>query len=343
MINLIKKYYQAWETKDINLLKEVVHSSIYGVRTYQEDKLFTNDELYTTFNNSTINKVEVIKTDIIEDAVKLLLTINNQSVAAKIKIKDNKIYKVYEEIPNSARRIKCVCAYDGSSYSGYQKQQNASSIQETIETAITKAFKLDNQVRIHSSGRTDKGVHAINQVFHFDLDTQIKIDKIPMILNSYLPSSILIKSCDDVDHTFHSRYDVKEKEYIYKININEYNPIQRNYEWFIKDFDLHKFNEQLNKIVGEHDFTSFTKANKNHSNIRTIFKTYTDVQGNYVYVHIKGNGFLRYMVRNIVGAIIAINQGKLNYSITELLELKDVNLIKDKAPANGLYLYDVKY
>jgi tRNA pseudouridine38-40 synthase len=163
-----------------------------------------------------------------------------------------------------------------------------------------------------------------------------------MILNTYLPDSIYIKSTEEVDCTFHSRYDVKEKEYMYKINTIQYDPIQRNYEWFVPNLDIEKLNMDLQEIVGTHDFTSFTKTTTK-STIRTIHNVSIKVENNYLYIHIKGSGFMRYMVRNIVGVLVAINKGKLKYSIKELIEKKDVNTLNDKAPASGLYLYNVKY
>ena len=341
MINIIKKYYLAWETNDLELLKSVVTTPIFGVRTYLEEKLFTNEELHMTFNSNKLKTVEILSYKSDKEVTKLELKIDDIPVSARIVIQDDKVYKVYEIVKTNMRRFKCVCSYDGSPFSGYQKQLNAPSVQETIETAIQKAFKQDN-ISIHSSGRTDKGVHAINQIFHFDIETSIETDRIKMILNTYLPDSIFVKSTEEVDCTFHSRYDVKEKEYMYKINTKEYDPIQRNHEWFVAGLDIAKLNKDLREIIGTHDFTSFTKTTTK-SATRTIYNAFVTEEKNYLYIHIKGSGFMRYMVRNIVGVLVAINQGKLQYSIKELIEKKDVNTLNDKAPASGLYLYNVNY
>jgi tRNA pseudouridine38-40 synthase len=341
MIELIKKYYYAWETNDLEILKSVISTPIFGVRTYLEDKLFTNEELYINFKTNKLNKVEILSYNTIDEVTKLELKIDGVLVATRIVIQDEKIYKVYEIVKSKSRRFKCVCSYDGSSFSGYQKQLNAPSVQETIETAIHKAFKQEN-ISIHSSGRTDKGVHAINQIFHFDFESSIRTDRIKMILNTYLPDSIYMKSVEEVDCTFHSRYDVKEKEYMYKINTQNYNPIQRNYEWFVADLDVDKLNCDLQEIIGTHDFTSFTKKTTK-STTRTIYNAYITKENNCIYIHIKGSGFMRYMVRNIVGVLVSINKGKLKYSMKELIKIQDVNALNDKAPAGGLYLYDVNY
>ena len=343
MIEQIRDYYSAWISNDIVLLETVMFRNIFGVRTYREEKLYTKQELLENFESNTIESVVIEDFKEVDDYVRCRLVINDTEVSAKFTFKEERIYKVYEEKTTNNRRIKCVVAYDGSSYSGYQKQLNASSIQGTIETAIKKTFNQDKLVSIHSSGRTDKGVHAVNQVFHFDINSKMKTHAISQVLNRYLPDSIYIKSAEEVEQTFHSRYDLKVKEYMYKINYREFDPIQINYEWFIKDFDLEVFKRELKSVVGTHDFTTFTKNIPNHINIRTIFDVSIKTDDYFTYIYIKGNGFLRYMVRNIIGAIYLISTGKLDYSVQELIELKDVTLINEKAPASGLYLYDVKF
>lgn len=345
MLDLIKKYYQAWELKDETLLDEVLHQEFYGIRTVTEKSIFTKEELIT----------EIHKTDFILFSLELLLeenntidlkavmTINNITVKANIKvmIADEKISKIYEQDELDSTRIKCIVSYDGSGFCGYQRQPNDPSIQEAIESVLQKI--TEEEITIHSSGRTDKGVHAFNQVFHFDTTSKIEPKKFSMVLNSYLPDSIHIKSSEKVVDTFHSRYDVKTKEYMYKINTKEFNPIQRNYEWYIEDFDYEVFTRELESIKGVHDFTSFTKTQKNHSNEREIYDVRMIRKDDHVYIYITGNGFLRYMVRNIIGALYSISKGKTEYSMKELLALKDSSLVKEKAPAAGLYLYKVEY
>ena len=136
MINIIKKYYLAWETNDLSLLKSVVTTPIFGVRNYLEDRLFTNEELYINFKSNKLDKIEILSYKSDKEVIKAELKLNDIPVSARIVIKDNKVYKVYEIIKTNMRRFKCVCSYDGSPFSGYQKQLNAPSIQETIETAI---------------------------------------------------------------------------------------------------------------------------------------------------------------------------------------------------------------
>ncbi len=345
MLELIKKYYQAWELKDETLLDEVLHQTFYGIRTVNEKSIFTKEELLAEMNETDfiLFSLDLLheENDIID--LKAVMTINNVTVKANIKvtITDGKISKIYEQVELDCIRIKCVVSYDGSGFCGYQRQPNDSSIQEAIESVLARI--TDEEITIHSSGRTDKGVHAFNQVFHFDTTSKIEPTKFSMVLNSYLPDSIHIKSSEKIVETFHSRYDVKAKEYMYKINTKEFNPIQRNYEWFIEDFDFEIFERELESIKGVHDFTSFTKTQKNHSNVREIYDVRMKQKDNHVYIYITGNGFLRYMVRNIIGAIYSISKGKSQYTMKELLELKDSSLVKEKAPAAGLYLYKVTY
>ena len=162
------------------------------------------------------------------------------------------------------------------------------------------------------------------------------------LLNSYLPDSVYIKNIVQTDKTFHSRYDVKSKQYLYKISFDEFDPLKRHFEWYLKAFDINTYKQALSEIKGSHDFTSFTKSTDKDT-LRTIYDVEVVIENNTVYTYITGSGFLRYMVRNIIGAAVNIASNKHQYSMKELLEKKDVNLLKDKAPSHGLYLNKVNY
>lgn len=340
MIELIYAYYKTWETKNLDMLERLLHRDFYGIRNLYEDLFFCFDEMKERFSDIDIKSFKINSYTYNNDLYNIELTINEKPVLAKITIKDKRIYKVYEIIKTDKRRFKCICAYDGSCFNGYQKQNNVETIQGTIESALSTIFK--EEITIHSSGRTDKGVHARNQTFHFDIESSIQPDNVKKVLNSYLPNSIYIKQVEEVDLTFHSRYDVKVKTYQYIISLKEFDPMRRHMEWVQSDLNIDTLQKELTSIIGTHDFTSFTKTT-NQNTVRTIYEATVEVADDLIYITISGNGFLRYMVRNIIGALISINKGKLQYSIKELLEQKDVSLIKDIAPANGLYLYDVKY
>ena len=161
-----------------------------------------------------------------------------------------------------------------------------------------------------------------------------------------LPDDIYVKKVVLVSDDFHARFNVKSKEYIYYINVGEYNPFKRNYQYqYNKDLDVDKMDEALKILIGEHDFKSFTKANSEIDDyVRTIFKTSVSKNEYIIKISIEGSGFLRYMVRNIVGLLIEIGEGKKNIKdVSTILEAKDRTESSPTAPACGLYLNKINY
>lgn len=242
--------------------------------------------------------------------------------------------------------MKCLItfSYDGTNYGGYQKQDNNSSIQEELEKALSKIN--NNKVSVTSSGRTDAGVHAINAKAHFEMDKELDLDKLKYSLNSLLPDDIYIKNIEEVKENFHARYNVKSKEYIYKINMGEYNPLEKNYVYqYNKGLDINKMKKALKILEGTHNFKSFTvNYGDDYDYVRTIFKTNVTVRNNKIVISIKGNGFMRYMVRNIVGTLIEIGSKKREVKdILDILNNEDRTKAGVTAPSNGLYLKEVKY
>ena len=236
-------------------------------------------------------------------------------------------------------------SYDGTNYNGYQKQPNLLTIQSTIEEVLTK-INSNNKVTIHASGRTDSGVHAINQKAHFDLEKKVEVDKLKHSLNSLLPKDIYVKDIKEVNSDFHARFNVVKKEYIYKINIGEYNPIEVNYVLqYNQNLDINKMKQALKLLEGEHDFSSFTKIqDEKESYVRTIYKTELILEKNIITIKFIGNGFLRYMVRNMVGLLIEVGENKKEVNeVLRLFELKDRKEAGITASPNGLYLNNVYY
>ena len=236
-------------------------------------------------------------------------------------------------------------SYDGSLYEGYQIQGNKKTIQHTIEKELTK-INSNNKVNISASGRTDKGVHAYNQKAHFVLNKDIEPSILKNSLNKLLPNDIYIKNIEQVDNEFHARYDVIKKEYIYKINLGEYNPIESNYIFqYNKSLDIDKIKEALPLLKGTHNFKSFTKVDEEkESYIRTIYEIDYYLDNDILTFKFVGNGFLRYMIRNIVGTLINVGEGKINPNqIKEIIESCDRKKAGLKAPACGLYLNNVYY
>ena len=243
------------------------------------------------------------------------------------------------------KRILLTIEYDGSAYSGWQKQPNIKTIQGEIERAIYQS--IGQQVEVFGSGRTDAGVHALNQKAHFDLSVPVPISKLSDILNNVLPDDIVIKEAQEVDSSFHARFSVHKKCYRYKI----YNSSQKNaflatrvgYER--KELDIEKMKQASKLLEGQHDFKGFCSSNTIVENfVRTIY--YIDIikEGDFIKIDVCGNGFLYNMVRIIVGTLVDYSLGKLS--------LEDINYALkygDRAKAGktmspyGLYLKDVIY
>ena len=235
-------------------------------------------------------------------------------------------------------------SYDGSKYGGYQKQLDINTIQAELETALTK---LNNkETSIVASGRTDRGVHAINQKAHFDLDINITPDKLKMALNSLIPNDIYVKDAKEVDSNFHARFNVKSKEYIYKINLGEYNPIEKDYIYqYGKSLDIKAMEEAIKYFIGMHNFKSLVAADDVRDNYdREIISANINVADDIMTISFVGTGFLRYMVRNMVGLLIEIGEEKRKPSdVLTILEKEDRKASGKTAPACGLYLKEVNY
>ncbi|HHW69163.1 MAG TPA: tRNA pseudouridine(38-40) synthase TruA [Tenericutes bacterium] len=239
-------------------------------------------------------------------------------------------------------------SYDGSKYSGYQKQPRTKTVQGEIEKAL-KTINNNKKIDIHASGRTDAKVHALNQRAHFDLEMNIEPDKLKKALNSLIPGDIYIKNIEIVSDDFHARFKVKAKEYIYKINMGEYDPLEKDYVYqHNKHLDIVEIERALKYLEGTHDFRSFCKADsEQENNVRTIIQTsiMRDTKNvNKITISFLGTGFLRYMVRNMVGLLIEIGEGKRkSEDVIEILEAKDRKKAGITANPEGLYLKDVFY
>lgn len=236
-------------------------------------------------------------------------------------------------------------AYDGTFYEGYQVQGNKKTIQKTIEDCLYK-MNSNKPVKISASGRTDKGVHANNQKAHFTLKKEVDENKLKNSLNKLLPNDIYIKNVEKVSCDFHARFDVEKKEYIYKINLGEYNPTQVNYVFqYNRPLNIKEIKKATLYLIGEHNFKAFTKVDEEkESYIRTIYDIQTNCEKNILTFTFIGNGFLRYMVRNIVGTLVNVGEGKINANdIKDILKKQDRKKAGLKAPACGLYLNNVYY
>ena len=228
-------------------------------------------------------------------------------------------------------------SYDGTLFYGYQKQKNKRTVQEEIEKVLSK---INNEKTVISaSGRTDAHVHALNQKAHFDSSKKYNLDRLKHSMNKMLPNDIFIKNIESVSDTFHARFNVIKKEYVYKINVGEYDPFSREY------INVEKMREAINYLKGTHNFKSVTKTIKEEKDyVRTIFDAKIDVKGDIVIISFVGSGFMRYMVRNMVGLLIAVGEEKIKPTdIIDILNKEDRIFAKKTAPAEGLYLTNVYY
>lgn len=233
--------------------------------------------------------------------------------------------------------------YNGKDYYGFQKQNDKITIEGEIETALSKI--LNESVNIIGCSRTDKGVHANDFYFHFDTNKDLDLEKLKYSLNSLTSDNIFFRKIIKVSEEFHSRYSVKNKEYKYIINTNEYEPTKKDIELeYNKEINLVLLQEASAYLIGTHDFKSFTSDNEKENTIRTINYIHIENVNGIVNILVNADGFLKYMVRNIVGLLLEINENKKNIKdIPFILESKDRTKLGLCAPAGGLYLNKVNY
>jgi tRNA pseudouridine38-40 synthase len=243
------------------------------------------------------------------------------------------------------KRYLITFSYDGTNYNGYQKQPKLRTVQGELENAL-KFINNNKDVILQASGRTDAHVHALNQKAHFDLDAKITTNKLRLALNSNTDDDIYVKSVIEVDNNFHARYNVKYKEYIYKINMGDYNPIERNIIYqYNKKLDIKTMKKAIKYFKGEHDFTAFACQDELKDNcVRTIIKANISRTKDILIITFKGNGFLKYQVRNMIGALISIGENKKKpKDIIAILNSKNRILASKTANPEGLYLNNVWY
>jgi len=245
-------------------------------------------------------------------------------------------------------RYLMTISYDGTNFSGYQKQPKERTVQSELEKAL-KEISGGKKIEVHSSGRTERGVHAMAGRVHLDLETKITVEKLNKALNSLLPDDIFVRRVEEVSDNFHARFSAIGKEYIYKINLGEYNPLERNYVYqYNQKLDVVEMERAMKYLEGTHNFKSFTKTDEEKDDyVRTISQTnlIRDTKDvNQIILSFVGTGFLRYMVRNMVGTLIMVGEGKIkSEEIIEILKKEDRRVAGKTANPEGLYLKNVFY
>lgn len=243
------------------------------------------------------------------------------------------------------KRILICFGYKGTNYNGYQKQPGKITIQSIIEDALLKI--TGENITIHSSGRTDAKVHALKQYAHFDSNTNIKMEKLPFALNTYLPQDIRVFWAKEVESNFHARYDVKKKTYMYVFCLDKIvSPLVCDMVTpLCYDLDFVKIQNAIGLIKGTHNFRAFCSSGTNATDFeRTIFDITFEQKNNYLIFKVSGNGFLYNMVRIIIGTLVDIGRGKMDIeNITKMLETGERKFGGKTVIPNGLYLFDVEY
>jgi tRNA pseudouridine38-40 synthase len=246
------------------------------------------------------------------------------------------------------RTIKLTIAYDGTAYAGWQRQADVDTVQARLEAALAEIEGL--AVTVHGAGRTDRGVHAWGQVASFKLEHGIDTDSLSLALNTKLPDDIRIREVRTMPASFHARFLARRKSYRYRINSTPVaNPMERRFAWHIADaLDLGAMREAGATLIGQHDFAAFQTAAAD-ATVRTTVRTVFDFRigpetDDIVVIEVVGDGFLRYMVRTIVGTLVEVGLGRRSVGdMAEILTSRTRDLAGQTAPPHGLFLMSVDY
>ena len=249
------------------------------------------------------------------------------------------------------RNLKLVLAYDGSEFSGWQVQPDAATIQGTLASAIGRI--TGEKVLPQGSGRTDAGVHALAQVVTFVIESNVPTGNFLKALNDILPASIRVLELEEVAAGFHARKSARAKTYRYRMYRGAIcPPFLTRYVWhYPYPLDEEAIAQAAGLVVGEHDFTSFAAVDPERgredgtvSNVREIFASSWERDGQEFIYTVRGSGFLHHMVRNLVGTFLLVGKGTLTLAdITRILEARNRSAAGATVPASGLYLVEVEY
>lgn len=242
-------------------------------------------------------------------------------------------------------RIALGISYQGQAYSGWQIQNNRATVQGEVEAALSKF--LTTPIQVVCAGRTDTGVHAINQVVHLDTDATRSDNSWVRGVNTFLPPDIRIKWAKEVAPDFHARFDAQARTYVYILRSHAVASavLAGLVGWYHMPLDLKQMQEAAKYLLGEHDFSSFRSSEcQAHSPVRTIYHLNIQKQGNLFIFSVTGDGFLHHMVRNIVGSLVYVGKGKYKPEyMTELLAHRQRKFAAPTFMADGLYLAHIAY
>ncbi|MDR0752737.1 MAG: tRNA pseudouridine(38-40) synthase TruA [Mycoplasmataceae bacterium] len=236
---------------------------------------------------------------------------------------------------------KLIISYNGTNFFGFAKQIEKRTVQQVLEEKISEL--CDEKIFIHSSGRTDKYVHAINQVISFKTKKNFVPSKIKKILNKIIPEDIFVKSVSKVPSSFHARFSALNKTYMYRI-IKEKNIFLNDYTYFYdKEINIKNIKVVATTLIGTHNFLSFSTSELSEC-IRTINFIKFKNKKNELIIEINADGFLRNMVRMIIACFLSVNENKKTLeSVKQLLEFPKKGSAIEKVKGCGLYLKNVFY
>ena len=243
------------------------------------------------------------------------------------------------------RNVKLVVAYEGTRYAGFQKQNNGLTVQAVLEEAATKL--TGETIKIVAAGRTDAGVHARGQVVNFHSRTRLPVTRIQKALNHFLPEDVLVVAADDAPDDFHARFSAKAKTYSYRIYNSEQRPVfERNFVCHYRfPLQIERMREAAGLLVGTKDFRSFQATGTMvKSTVKTVQFCTLHNHNSEIRIEINADGFLYHMVRNIVGTLIFVGNGRLSVNdFKQIVEAGDRSMAGPTAPATGLCLDEVFY
>ncbi len=243
------------------------------------------------------------------------------------------------------QRWKCTCAYDGTDFAGWQSQVRGRAIQDVIEARLEQIF--GQPVRIHGSGRTDAGVHAKGQVFHFDGTWRHGPEKLLAAFRTGLPPQIQVSEARVVAPHFHARFDATRKRYVYHVHLGDPDPFTRPYCWPVfRPLDLAAMQAAAKVLQGRHDFRALTALSgpEREDTVRDLRRLDVTKRGRDLLITGEAEGFLYKMMRSLVGALVAVGEGKLSPGdVKQILASKIRTAAVKTAPPEGLFLMKVFY
>jgi tRNA pseudouridine38-40 synthase len=243
-------------------------------------------------------------------------------------------------------RYKLTIEFDGTGLVGWQRQDNGPSVQQAIEDACAKF--AHQEVRLHTAGRTDAGVHALGMVAHFDMEMDMPVRKLQQAINHHVkPYRVSVLEVEVVDETFHARFECLERSYLYRILCRSARPTldMGRVWWHQQQLDPQAMHIAAQCLIGNHDFSSF-RAIKCQSNspIRTLDEVSVEQVGAEIHIRVRARSFLHHQVRNIVGTLAMVGKGKWTaQDVKDILEAKDRRRGGETAPACGLYFVEARY